>query len=772
MGDDARKLFVGQLPMDILEEEVRTVFTTYGAVADVKVIDGKPPGSQKCAFVTYETESAARAAMQVLHDVYRFRTDSEKPIRVTVARGRASGGGDRDRGDRDYDRGDRDYRQSDRDHRERDRDHRPAPREQREHRDRDRGDWDRGRPAQAWDGDRGEEDLRKVFVGQLPLDIREDEVRLIFNTYGQVTDVKIIDGKPPGSQKCAFVGYETEQGAKAAIQVLNDVYKFRPEAEKPIRVEYCRGKGGGSSAGGGSSRAETSSRGEHRGHDWGGRSDRDWGGGGGGGGGRSGGRDDWSGGGNSSSRQGHGGGSWEGGSGRADDDLRKVFVGNLPGDIREDEVKLIFNTYGQVTDVKIIDGKPPGVQKCAFVSYETEQGAKAAIQVLHNVYKFRVEAEKPIRVEYTRGAGGGGGRERDAGRERERERDGGGRGREDSGGRGGGRDAWGGDWGSSGGGGRQAVGWDGGGGGRGSRADDEGESRKVFVGQLPVDITEDEVTMVFKTYGEVTNVHIIEGKPPGSNKVAFVEYLDPESAKRSISALNDEYRFRRSSEQPIRVSIARPKNRDKGGDKGGGKGGDRGGGWSSGGGGQDWGSRGRSDWDRGGDRTESYGKHGGGSRHETPYSRREDSGGDRRSSAGRGDSDRGHASSLNGRSESWGGGGKGGDRGGKGARGGRDDPDRPPGPKLHIGNLPSDISKDALETVFGTYGRINDVHVMQRSDHDQCAAFVTYENEGDARKCVAAMEQGYEIRPGQGNIHVSYAKEKRGDRTGSRYQPY
>ena len=62
----------------------------------------------------------------------------------------------------------------------------------------------------------------------------------ICGTYGQVTDIKIIDGKPAGSQKCAFVYFEREAEAKVAIQVLNYVYKFRCDADKPIRVEFCR----------------------------------------------------------------------------------------------------------------------------------------------------------------------------------------------------------------------------------------------------------------------------------------------------------------------------------------------------------------------------------------------------------------------------------------------------------------------------------------------------------------------------------------------------
>jgi len=355
-------------------------------------------------------------------------------------------------------------------------------------------------------------------------------------------------------------------------------------------------------------------------------------------------------------------------------------------DIRDEELQTIFSTYGQVVDVKVIDGKPVGTQKCAFIGYADQTSAKTAIELLSNVYKFRPNAEKPIRVEFTKGGGGAGGG------------GGGGGGRDDySGGRG----SWSGgsaDWSGS-----SDRGWN----DRSSQSQSQGdgeESRKVFVGQLPMDITEEEMNMVFRTYGEVVSVHIMDGKPVGSNKVAFVEYATPSQCQTAISALNDEYRFRRDAEQPIRVSQKKAQNRDKGGGKG------------DHGGSKGWEDRGGGGWRDGG----------------------RDQGG-----------------------------------GGKGGSGHSGPPDRPPGPKLHIGNLPTDLTREALETVFGTYGAIKDIHLMQKNDGGQGAAFVTYEQEHDARRAVAAMEQGYEIRPGQGNINVSYAKAKQdGGGKGDRYRPY
>lgn len=83
------------------------------------------------------------------------------------------------------------------------------------------------------------------------------------------------------------------------------------------------------------------------------------------------------------------------------------------------------------------------------------------------------------------------------------------------------------------------------------------------------------------------------------------------------------------------------------------------------------------------------------------------------------------------------------------------------GTKLYVENLPNDIQRDALEMVFSTYGALQDIHVMTgRGNRDRAAAFIRYMNPTDASTSVAAMEQGYEIRPGQGNIVVRMAHDR------------
>merc|ERR1719362_61691 len=102
MGEDERKLFVGRLPLDIKEEEIHLIFSTYGRVADVHVLQSSLTGKAASAFVTYEEVQSARVAIQVLDNVYKFREDPRcEPVRVSVARPKnkgADGGGSRDFG--------------------------------------------------------------------------------------------------------------------------------------------------------------------------------------------------------------------------------------------------------------------------------------------------------------------------------------------------------------------------------------------------------------------------------------------------------------------------------------------------------------------------------------------------------------------------------------------------------------------------------------------------------------------------------------------------
>merc|ERR1711963_1242865 len=77
-----------------------------------------------------------------------------------------------------------------------------------------------------------------------------------------------------------------------------------------------------------------------------------------------------------------------------------------------------------------------------------------------------------------------------------------------------------------------------------------------------------------------------------------------------------------------------------------------------------------------------------------------------------------------------------------------------PNPRLYVGGLPLDVDKNTIDYVFKSYGVIEEIFLCpQKADGgDRCSALVRYTTTEEAEACVAAMEAGYEIRPGQGNI--------------------
>lgn len=239
------------------------------------------------------------------------------------------------------------------------------------------------------------------------------------------------------------------------------------------------------------------------------------------------------------------------------------------------------------------------------------------------------------------------------------------------------------------------------------------EGRKLFVGRLPDDITEDEIRMIFNTYGRVEGVKILD---KGSQKAAFVTYDSQQGADVAVQVLNDVYRFRTDARDPIHVSHART----------GGSGGGRSGGAAP---------NAHSDYAPPG----GYGGYSPSPGYGYPSGSYPVQSYDQGAAYGRHDA---------------GGGGAG-------------------GSKVYVANLPDDITKDALDYVFRSYGRLTDVHILGgRSKSGRAAAFVCYSDPEEARKCILAMQSGYEIRPGQGDIQVKYASDQRPPNSGPRSKPF
>lgn len=80
---------------------------------------------------------------------------------------------------------------------------------------------------------------------------------------------------------------------------------------------------------------------------------------------------------------------------------------------------------------------------------------------------------------------------------------------------------------------------------------------KLYVGNLPYKISQDDLKELFSQFGDVTFVRIITDRETGRSRgFGFVEMSSPESAQSAIDSLHDKENLGRK----LIVNIAREKN--------------------------------------------------------------------------------------------------------------------------------------------------------------------------------------------------------------------
>jgi cold-inducible RNA-binding protein len=97
--------------------------------------------------------------------------------------------------------------------------------------------------------------VKNIFVGNLSFNTQEDELRQIFETYGQVDRVSIMTDRDTGrSRGFGFVEMTNNEDGEKAIAALNgsqfggrtiNVNEARPKTERGGGGGYGGGHGGG-----------------------------------------------------------------------------------------------------------------------------------------------------------------------------------------------------------------------------------------------------------------------------------------------------------------------------------------------------------------------------------------------------------------------------------------------------------------------------------------------------------------------------------------------
>lgn len=91
---------------------------------------------------------------------------------------------------------------------------------------------------------------------------------------------------------------------------------------------------------------------------------------------------------------------------------------------------------------------------------------------------------------------------------------------------------------------------------------------KIYAGNLPFDMTEEELRAEFAAFGKVESASVITDKYTGRSKgFAFVEMPAVSEGQAAITALNG----KSLKDRTLNVSAARPRSDDRGGSYGGGR---------------------------------------------------------------------------------------------------------------------------------------------------------------------------------------------------------